>query len=120
MLLMGKSTISMVMFNSYVKLPEGNGIFRGITDHIIQFSVRDCWRRDHRPRICRNRSKTHATRYIGMGLSTACNPKNSQDKWTELYQMVFSTIVNPFKKNIVIYHSYANIYHISSSTIRIR
>ena len=24
MLLMGKSTISMVMFNSYVKLPEGN------------------------------------------------------------------------------------------------
>ena len=25
MLLMGKSTISMVIFNSYVKLPEGKG-----------------------------------------------------------------------------------------------
>ena len=25
MLLMGKSTISMAIFNSYVKLPEGNG-----------------------------------------------------------------------------------------------
>ena len=25
MLLMGKSTISMAMFNSFVKLPEGNG-----------------------------------------------------------------------------------------------
>ena len=26
--LMGKSTISMVIFNSYVKLPEGNGLNR--------------------------------------------------------------------------------------------
>ena len=27
MLLMGKSTISMAMFNSYVSLPEGNGSY---------------------------------------------------------------------------------------------
>jgi len=29
MLLMGKSTISMAMFNSYVKLPEGDHQYHG-------------------------------------------------------------------------------------------
>ena len=29
---MGKSTISMVIFNSYVKLPEGTGDFTDLND----------------------------------------------------------------------------------------
>ena len=37
---MGKSTISMVIFNSYVKLPEGNMVqpasYLGIREHIVE------------------------------------------------------------------------------------
>ena len=35
--LMGKSTISITIFNSYVKLPEGNGIYLGIDWDVMKY-----------------------------------------------------------------------------------
>ena len=38
MLLMGKSTISMAIFNSYVKLPEGIYLVGGV-EHVLWLSI---------------------------------------------------------------------------------
>ena len=85
MLLMGKSTVSMVIFNSYVKLPEGN-MYMSIYVHLWTWrSIRECanmWCPPLPYRFFFGAAKPHTSpAWCSLKLVSETHPRNGSNWW---------------------------------------